>query len=192
MKTIDNFDPAEIENLRNKFNSTAVKDQFNLTDHLDGHLNVDFNQEIINEIVLWKVNRYVSICKAEWFDRFNELKNIDDLESNKDEIKEILEKMLKTHMIRLPMASTMLRFRNPRVFQIIDARTFRIIFGDNKKMEKKYQSTKEKDVIDFYFDYLIKLRQDCEKKNINFSESDRILYQYDIEENKNFSKPKIK
>jgi hypothetical protein len=98
--------------------------------------------------------------------------------------------MLKTHGIRLPMASTMLRFRNPKVFQIIDARTFRVIFGDDEEKKKKYDAINESDRIEIYIEYLKQLRKECEAKNIVFSDADRILYQYDIEENKNFSKSK--
>src|SRR6185437_1937345 len=189
-KTIEDFEEANIGNLRKKFNDSATKEGFNLTNNLDKKVDIDFTQDIINEIVLWKVNRYVTINDSEWIKDFNELKYIEDLETNEKQIRNILEKMLKTHGIRLPMASTMLRFRNPKVFQIIDERTFRIIFGNNLEMRKKYDAYNVSDRIGAYFEYLKKLRLDCKKKNIEFSEADRILYQYDIEENKNFTKSK--
>jgi hypothetical protein len=190
MKTIEDFDKANIEKLRDKFNYGAIKDGFNLTEHLDNQSELNFNQEIINEIVLWKVNRYVSIQESAWFKDFNDLKDIISIESNEEKIKIILEKMLRTHGIRLPMASTFLRFRNPKVFQIIDARTFRVIFGDNEEKKKKYDANNEIDRIEVYFDYLIELRKECVRKSIEFFEADRILYQFDIDENKNFTQSK--
>lgn len=56
IKTIDDDDVKEklnYEKLKNKY-----KYQEELTPKLD-ELEADFNQEIINEIALWKVNRYV-------------------------------------------------------------------------------------------------------------------------------------
>ena len=52
MKTI--FD---IEITNEDLQNVNYKYQLELTSKLDG-LDDDFNQEIINEIVLWKVNRY--------------------------------------------------------------------------------------------------------------------------------------
>lgn len=42
---------------------------------------------------------------------------------------EILRKLLMTPGIRLPMASTILRFKNPNVYQIIDQRAYRFLTG---------------------------------------------------------------
>jgi hypothetical protein len=81
------------------------------------------------------------------------------------------------------MASTMLRFRNPAVFQIIDIRTFRMIFGDSEesKIDKnELDKNNGGTSIDIYFKYLKTLHLMCKEKRFDFSKSDRFLYQYDI------------
>jgi hypothetical protein len=190
MKTIDDFDPKKIDELRKKYTYGDTNDGFNLTSYLDNKSNSNFDQEIINEIVLWKVNRYLSTEKADWLKDFNELKNIDNVEEHKEKIKAVLQKMLLTRMVQLPMASTLLRFRNPEIFQIIDERTFRLIFANDDAARRKYNSTKADKKIDLYFEYLKQLREKCKSKNIPFSESDRLLYQFDKEENGDFKKKK--
>ena len=52
MKTIFEITPNE-----NDLDISSFKYQVELTKKLDS-LNSDFNQEILNEIILWKVNRY--------------------------------------------------------------------------------------------------------------------------------------
>ncbi|SFB86234.1 hypothetical protein [Kaistella jeonii] len=75
------------------------------------------------------------------------------------------------------MASTILRFKNPSVYQIIDQRVYRFIYGQNLPL---YFSNAQKQ-IELYLD---KLKGVCEKKNIDFTLSDRILYQMDKHHNK--------
>ncbi|MDN3584700.1 hypothetical protein QWZ17_27750 [Mucilaginibacter flavus] len=183
IKTIKDFNPAKIKDLEGLYTYGAYKDGYNLTTSLDNKAKADFDQQIINEIVLWKVNRYVNVENADWMDDFNKLKFIDELDGNQTFVKSILSKMLKTHGIRLPMASTMLRFRNPNVFQIIDVRTFRVIYGDDAQ-KKKIMDANDDNSIELYFEYLLTLKKVCAEKGIVFSDADRILYQYDIEENK--------
>jgi hypothetical protein len=80
------------------------------------------------------------------------------------------------------MASTVLRFVNRNVFQIIDDRVYRIIHPGKAKypakpleVNEKYLTTSES----IYFDYLDELHsQSCAQ--LPFAEADRILYQLDI------------
>ncbi|PNW28793.1 hypothetical protein BKP44_07410 [Formosa algae] len=136
------------------------------------HVKSDFNQELINEIVLWKTNRYAELD--------NETLNLINKIDRKSEIidsdltGEILMHLLKTKGIRLPMASTILRFRNPKIYQIIDQRVYRMIYGTELKLK-----TNINDNIIQYLDYLTALRNVCNVYQIPFSESDRILYEYD-------------
>jgi hypothetical protein len=183
IKTIKDFNPAKIKDLEGLYTYGAYKDGFNLTASLDSKVKADFSQQIVNEIVLWKVNRYVNLANADWLEDFNRLKFIDELDGNQAFVKSILSSMLKTHGIRLPMASTMLRFRNPDVFQIIDVRTFRVIYGDDPG-RKKIMDANDDNSIDLYFEYLLILKKTCAEKGILFSDADRILYQFDIVENK--------
>ena len=55
MRTIYNLTTTELE-----FDNTLYSYQTELTSKLD-NLNNDFDQDIINEIVLWKVNRFASV-----------------------------------------------------------------------------------------------------------------------------------
>ena len=137
----------------------------------------EFNQEIINEIVLWKVNRYAEIDNST-LELINSIdqksKTLDDDLTNK-----ILRKLLDkaTKGIQLPMASTILRFRNPSIYQIIDQRVFRIVYGESYTKTSKSLNTQE--LIHLYLNYLTDLRRECIKLNVPFESADRILYNVD-------------
>lgn len=172
MKTI--FD---IEITNEDLQNVNYKYQLELTSKLDG-LDDDFNQEIINEIVLWKVNRY-SFLDDETFSVLNKINKV-DLVLDIELTTEILTKLLNTKGIQLAMASTILRFKNPNIYQIIDQRVYRFIYGIEMP---KYFSSIEKQ-IDFYIEYLQKLKQVCIEKGIDFNLSDRIIYELDKLHNK--------
>ena len=139
-----------------------------ILDKLEG----DFNQDIINQIVLWKVNRYASIDT----DTLGKLNNLskEDGEINIEFTRQILDKLLNIKGIQLPMASSILRFKNPNIYQIIDQRVYRFIMG--KDIKEPYSITKK---IEYYLDYLNKLKSVCEEFKIDFSQSDRIFYELD-------------
>ena len=172
MKTI--FD---IEITNEDLQNVNYKYQLELTSKLDG-LDDDFNQEIINEIVLWKVNRY-SFLDDETFSVLNKINKV-DLVLHIELTTEILTKLLNTKGIQLAMASTILRFKNPDIYQIIDQRVYRFVYGI--EMPKNFSSIEKQ--IDFYIDYLQKLRQVCIEKGIDFNLSDRIIYELDKLHNK--------
>lgn len=172
MKTINTIEITE-EHLKNeKYNF-----QQELTEKLD-LISSDFDQEIVNQIVLWKVNRYAEIDN----ETLSLINTIDRNESNINEslTTNILEKLLLTKGVKLAMASTILRFKNPKIYQIIDQRVYRLIYGKNIPT---YFSNIEKQV-SLYLEYLKQLKIICKEKNINFEQSDRILYQIDKDENK--------
>lgn len=151
--------------------------QNELTTKLDSNTNL-FNQDIINEIVLWKVNRYAKL-DDETLLLINEIEN-DSTELDIEKTKDILKKLLLTKGIQLPMASTILRFRNKNIYQIIDQRVFRIIYQDKTLKISTYPSEKNIKVqIDIYLNYLSELRILCQKLQISFCDADRILYMAD-------------
>ena len=153
--------------------------QKELTDKLEGYTG-DFTQEIINEIVLWKVSRYVEMPE-ETKNLLNKItKNVKTFEE--DQMKDILRSMLSVKGIRLPMASTILRFKNPHIYQIIDQRAYRLLIGDD--LQTKFRNVEEQ--ITYYFDYLIQLKRQCDLKNIPFEKADMILYQLDKEYNRKY------
>ena len=150
--------------------------QQSLTGWLDSH-GGDFDQEIINQIVLWKVNRYAETGK-DTLAKINSISKTSRKE-NAALTREVLEELLSIKGFGLPMATTVLRFKNPHIYQLIDQRVYRFIFGDTMP-----KTTKHDQLIEIYSSYLKRMREVCEKYNIEFSTADRTLYQADIIENK--------
>ena len=166
-KTIHNF---KIDIDKYPFNYQKA-----LTDKLD-KLDGNFNQSIINEIVLWKVSRYAKL-DSETLALLNKIKK-STRKVNVSLTRKILNKLLTTKGIRLPMASTILRFKNPNLYQIIDQRVFRLLNKNRLKIPTDIEIQ-----IDLYLDYLSQLKQICQKKEIPFNKSDRILFEIDKEIN---------
>jgi thermostable 8-oxoguanine DNA glycosylase len=169
MITINNLAETDID-----FENAKYSYQTELTSKLD-NLNSDFNQEIINEVVLWKVNRFAAI-DSETLNLINKIKKTDTI-IDQELTTKILLKLLhkKQKGIRLAVASTILRFKNPKIYQIIDQRVYRFIYGE----ELKHSETDINQQILIYFNYLDKLKQICLDRNINFEVADRILYSLD-------------
>jgi len=151
-----------------------------LTEMLDAHKG-PFTEMTILEIVLWKVNRYPNVTPPL-------LAAIDDLRSNPslEKGRKILEIVLDKEFrgFDLPMASTLLRFACPSIFQIIDQRVYRFITPGAEKLSLPHNPDRK---IDLYFEYLKRLHETCHEYNIKFEEADRILYQLDKKYNKDIS-----
>ncbi len=79
------------------------------------------------------------------------------------------------------MASTILRFINPKVFQIIDDRVFRVLDlkGSIPNKPQKINDKYLEKCCNIYFGYLDELHKIC-NDNLPFELSDRILYLLDI------------
>lgn len=148
-----------------------------LTEYLDSISDATIDQSLINEIVLWKVNRYVRI-NDDIAQNISELKILKAGEHRKS--KNDLSALLELNGVDLPMASTILRFINPVVFQIIDRHAYRAVY------EKKYplytSSPKEKK-LSVYFDYIDELIKLCDLKGLAFITIDRLLYIFDKKKN---------
>lgn len=151
-----------------------------LTSKLDSiGKNDKFSRSTFNEITLWKVSRYPDI-NNEIIDAVNELAQYDTLDEAINSLKSTLSLLLKAKGVRLAMASTYLRFRNPQVFQIIDQRVYRQV-----QIWKGYSNIelnvprKIEDQIDFYVQYLRDLRSMCEVTGVEFFYADRIFYMED-------------
>ncbi len=151
----------------------ASKYQEKLTPKLDD-FNSDFDQPILNEIVLWKVNRYAEFDEA-LIQKLNQIKR-SDVEINLPLTKEILRLLLAKEQrgVQLPLASTILRFKNPEIYQIIDQRAYRFLYGKTLKCS----SIVEKQ-IDMYLKYLSDLHKVAATYDIAFCDTDRILYNLD-------------
>ena len=173
MKTIEDID----------FSIVSKYDVFEFQPDLTVKLDAvagPFNQEIINEIVLWKINRYAKL-KEHSLSLLNRVSS-DDKTIDVKLTKEILHSLLGERGIRLPMASTILRFKNPNIYQIIDQRVFRFING--KEYRSSFSENKIEEEIELYLNYLSKLRVVSDKHKINFSKADRVLYNADKDLNK--------
>ncbi len=148
-----------------------------LTEKLDNIGNESFTQALINEIVLWKVNRYVK-ANAELIHKLNILTTLRNGEHRQGI--EALIFLLRTHGVDLPMASTLLRFRNHFVFQIIDQHAYRAVYGSKYPLYVGSPLTLK---VTTYFDYLDKLIELCRARSIYFFSSDRLLYVFDKKHN---------
>jgi len=169
MLTINEITPS-VDDIKN----SVYNYQSDLTSKLD-KLDTDFNQEIINEIVLWKVNRHAAVDN-ETLNLINQIKK-DDTQINPELTGAILLRLLSKEQkgFRLAMASTVLRFRNPKIYQIIDQRVFRFLYGK----ELKYSETNINEQITIYLDYLQKLKDVCAEHSVNFETADRVFYTMD-------------
>lgn len=150
-----------------------------LTNKLDNLSVENFNREALYEIVLWKLSRFPYVDD----NLLQELKGIAEIKQ-KEHVKarSIIEKLLKSSGVRLPMASTILRFLNPNAFQIIDDRAYRVLFPGKPKYPSKPAKVTDdyvKTSIDLYFEYLDELHIVSSEK-LPFNLSDRILYKLDI------------
>ena len=143
-----------------------------------------FNQELLNEIVLWKVNRY-ALFNSTLINEINTNSSWKVL--NEEKTHEILTSLLKTKGVQLAMASTILRFRNPNIFQIIDQRAYRVIEGSPLKLSQINETSRDTTInkqIKIYIDYLKKIKKECKKLDIDFDDADRVLYIIDKNINK--------
>jgi len=156
---------------------TFYKFQPELTKRLDDLEPTSIDQSVINEIVLWKLNRYVRIGDDK-IKQIEYLKNLKAGEHAKGN--EGLKVLLHLNGVDLPMASTILRFLNPKVFQIIDRHAYRAVYG---KKYPLYQTTQTEKKISIYFDYISALIELCKLKGLAFATIDRLLYMFDKEEN---------
>ena len=167
-----------------KPNDDEFKYQEALTKKLDS-LADNFDQATLNEIVLWKVNRYAEL-KPELINELNSIKKTDTT-IDEELTRTILRRLLGTKGIQLPMASTILRFKNPKIYQIIDQRVFRIIYGEKLNLGYNQNNKRTEEQISIYLKYLTYLREVSKKLKIEFELSDRILFMADRRLNKDVS-----
>ena len=127
---------------------------------------------IIREIVLWKINREIDISD-ETIAKINEIAGKNDSPEkalNDPMVKECFEKMLYSGGIRLPMASTILHFYQPKAFPIIEDRAYR------QACRKKFNPAGGWEVYSEYITACIKI---CHENGISFEKIDKVLYQLD-------------
>jgi hypothetical protein len=151
--------------------------QPDLTGRLDNLGETEFTQELLNEIVLWKVNRYVLFTD----EMSRQIGQIRRLKPNEHRMGEsVLTALLDCRGVDLAMASTILRFRNPAVFQIVDRHAYRAIYGSAYPLSTKCATDRK---VSLYFDYLDALVELCAAKRLAFKTIDRVLYKFDQAKN---------
>ena len=180
IKTIDDLS----ESKKSEYKKEVFDYQKELTKKLD-KTKTQFNQELLNEIVLWKVNRYALFNST----LINEINTISSWKVlNKEKTREILTSLLKTKGVQLAMASTILRFRNPNIFQIIDQRAYRVINKNETLKLSQIKDTSKATTIDkqinLYLRYIEQLRIISKDHRIPFNVLDRALYNIDKQINK--------
>ena len=151
--------------------------QPDLTRRLDSSTAAPLDQATVNEIVLWKVNRYVCL-KGPTLERLNGVAEIP--RGAHRQALEVLALLLDTRGVDLPMASTFLRFRNPRAFQIIDRHAYRAVYGRSYPIRGTSPLEAKRTV---YFEYLDDLIDLARAQGLEFEVLDRILYMFDKSQN---------
>jgi hypothetical protein len=176
------------QELKNLKNYSYQKILTKILDEKTKNLHTKVDQNYLNEIVLWKVNRYAAF-NDETILLLNRIKEENAEEINTELTKEVLSSLLKTPGVQLPMASTILRFMNPKIYQIYDQRVGRFIDFENP--HGGIQSAKNEALVaktvDFYLGYLQRLQDISKEKNVEFELLDRVLYIADKEENKDIA-----
>lgn len=144
--------------------------------------NVREEQDILNEIVLWKINRTVHISES----TIELLKSFDYLKTPMDavydaRVKDLVSKLLLSKGIGMPVASAILHFYYKDIFPIVDQRSYRTLYG------KDYPQYTTKNKNQKYIDMYIKYIEDCYFFNVEkcpdipFNLVDKIFYQIDKE-----------
>jgi len=148
--------------------------QPNLTPKLDSLSQEAFTQEVINEIALWKTDRYVGLQSA----LLQELDTVKSLRPGEHRKAEgLISRLVEVDGVQIAMASTFLRFRNKAVFQIIDKRAYRVLYGQPFKL--KYNDPG----VGTYLAYIEKLIEFCREKSLRCEDADRVLYEFDKRKN---------
>lgn len=184
------FVKEELEKAKLSKEVSDLLREYNYQPELTKQLNnlESIDREQFYRIVLWKVDRFPSVSDK-ILTEINKLKELEPPNHRDSSARKTLECLLRCNGIQLPMASTLLRFRNPAVFQIIDTRAYRALYlgleGKERKLYRdKPRGLTEKSLhkwvdesIEIYFNYLDNLWEiNCQE--IPFKDADRILYQF--------------
>lgn len=191
-KTVETKEQSEVADKQNKIKKAWDEDgkslskliekynyQPKLTKKLDNINDGIIDEKTMLEIFLWKTDRYPDLEKID-FIKLNSLNNIKP--ENFKECEEVLRDLISIKGFGLAMASTILRFRNPDVFPIIDRRAYRAIMDEDKL--SVYHSTPIEKQIEIYFNYVEKVHEFVKEKGVDLSIVDRVLYIFDKETNK--------
>ena len=137
------------------------------------------NKDIINEIVLWKINRRPQV-EEELIDALYELEFIKTpMEAAESELTaRVVELLLCSKGMQFPMASTVLHFYFPEIYPIIDQRAYRELY-DGEDYPKN--TVKVEALVNLYIKYIADCYSYRQERcpEIPFSKIDKVLYQLD-------------
>lgn len=146
-------------------------------DRISEETEEDKQIDIINSIVLWKLNRtpFISTDTVRLIIKIKDI-TLENLDERVDDVKKVIIALLESKGVRIPMGSTVLHFYNPNVFPIIDQRAYRELYG--KEIPER---CKNNDWVAIYIKYVKDCKAYHETKcpNIPFSRIDQVLYQLD-------------
>lgn len=136
--------------------------QREVTECLDALGPQPFTHDVIKDIVLWKLNRYVKLS-AGTLAALNEIATLAPGSHRK--ASGTLTILLGEPGVDLAMASTFLRFRNRQAFQIIDRHAYRAVYGEDYPL---YSTSSDSQKINLYFRYLDDLFALAASKKVAF------------------------
>lgn len=170
-------------NFNEVLNRYAYSDDAEIIDRIKNCSGLDEreNRDIINSIVLWKINREVNIGT----ELFITIKNLNivpsEIKASEKGIKKIICDLLQVKGVKIAIASTILKMFYPETFPIIDQRAYRELMCEN--LPDYYDVNAKQKYAELYFKYIL----DCHSYNkntcpdIKFDDIDKILYQLDLE-----------
>lgn len=155
---------------------TEIMDRISKADRM----NYRENKDIINQIVLWKMNRRPRVAE-ELIDAIYKLEVINTpMEAVENELTvQVVTGLLDSKGMQLPMASTVLHFYYPDVYPIIDQRAYRELYGEDYPKN----TLKVEKLAALYLKYITDCYQYQQEKcpEIPFAKIDKVLYQLDKE-----------
>lgn len=175
----------EWKELLYKYNYPLGEEQKGKIELLDENSSLEAVKPLINEIVLWKLNRMVEV-DDESIKCLLKIRGITDIEiflnskDLRDELKYIMKKLMDSGGIRIAMASTILHFFNPKIYPIIDKRAYFAL--NNKLMPQKINNINTgPDEYLLYIEKCYKWFQlkSKKEKDLKFEDIDKVLYQHD-------------
>lgn len=146
-------------------------------DRISAENELSNQMDIINSIVLWKLNRtpFISEDTVKLIIKIKDV-TFDNFDERIGDITAVILGLLKSKGVRIPIGSTILHFYNPGVFPIIDQRAYRELY----KTEIP-ERCKSDEWVAIYIKYIKDCKTYHETKcpHIPFSRIDQVLYQLD-------------
>lgn len=155
------------DNLDYDFNYNLTETEF-LRENLKNKQDISIDD--LRRVSLWKLDRIMDVSEKT-IENLRKIAITKNLTINDTLVIKTLEMLTKSKGIGFPMASSILKFLRPDIFPIIDVRAYRAIYG--KKINYNQYS------IEKYIDYVNKLMQIANQKNIELYKVDEQLYCFD-------------